>query len=270
MCCRKRWWAGVCEWMMSSGRLTQPSSSTTLYRRHHHVSENDMSVVTHQAPVEAARWLLHAVLQWCVVRTSCSVIESNESMCVRIVIAKSARVCMSVPAYTATLQLPQLTFQSKEYCWFSLTSYFVVFELVEMERFDTVSEAKFDFVCRELLLVITKTVINCNVKYFLVFSRYGEWLAIFYRECGHVVDSFETTCVRFLWVCEWKHFWNQWIFGKVTSKRVVVSCTLPAWPTHLLKDEESARDNHVLACNFAKYSPIKKIFFHSDSAINFS
>jgi len=27
----------------------------------------------------------------------------------------------------------------------------------------------------------------------------------------------------------------------------------------LLKDEESARDNHVLACNFAKYLPIKKI-----------
>ena len=30
--------------------------------------------------------------------------------------------------------------------------------------------------------------------------------------------------------------------------------------TALLKDEESARGNHVLACNFAKYSPIKKIF----------
>jgi len=28
----------------------------------------------------------------------------------------------------------------------------------------------------------------------------------------------------------------------------------------LLKGEESARDNHVLACNFAKYSPIKKKF----------
>jgi len=25
----------------------------------------------------------------------------------------------------------------------------------------------------------------------------------------------------------------------------------------LLKDEESARDNYVLACNFAKYSPIR-------------
>jgi len=30
----------------------------------------------------------------------------------------------------------------------------------------------------------------------------------------------------------------------------------------LLKDEESARDNHVFACNFAKCSPIL-IFFHS-------
>ena len=28
----------------------------------------------------------------------------------------------------------------------------------------------------------------------------------------------------------------------------------------LLKDKESARDNHVFACNFAKYSPIKKFF----------
>jgi len=37
----------------------------------------------------------------------------------------------------------------------------------------------------------------------------------------------------------------------------------------LLKDGESARDNHVLACNYARYSPIV-IFFHSDSAINLS
>ena len=27
----------------------------------------------------------------------------------------------------------------------------------------------------------------------------------------------------------------------------------------LLKDGERARDNHVLACNFAKYSPILKL-----------
>jgi len=36
----------------------------------------------------------------------------------------------------------------------------------------------------------------------------------------------------------------------------------------LLKDEESARDNHVLACNFAKYLPIKNSL--TDSAINLS
>jgi len=29
----------------------------------------------------------------------------------------------------------------------------------------------------------------------------------------------------------------------------------------LLKDEESARDNRVLACNFAQYLPIKKQYF---------
>ena len=31
---------------------------------------------------------------------------------------------------------------------------------------------------------------------------------------------------------------------------------------------QSARDNHVLACNFAKYSPIFKMFSFTDSAIN--
>jgi len=35
----------------------------------------------------------------------------------------------------------------------------------------------------------------------------------------------------------------------------------------LLKDGESARDNHVLACNFAKHLQFKK-FSPTDSAIN--
>jgi len=38
----------------------------------------------------------------------------------------------------------------------------------------------------------------------------------------------------------------------------------------LLKDEESAQDNHVLACNFAKYLPILTIFSLTDSRINLS
>jgi len=36
----------------------------------------------------------------------------------------------------------------------------------------------------------------------------------------------------------------------------------------LLKDLQSARNNQVLACNFAKYSPILKTFSPTDSAIN--
>jgi len=46
-----------------------------------------------------------------------------------------------------------------------------------------------------------------------------------------------------------------------------------AWLSHalfarlantLLKDEASARDNHAVVCNFAKYSPTF-IFFHSQT-----
>jgi len=33
----------------------------------------------------------------------------------------------------------------------------------------------------------------------------------------------------------------------------------------LLKDEESARHNHIFACNFAKYSLILKFFFHTQT-----
>jgi len=39
---------------------------------------------------------------------------------------------------------------------------------------------------------------------------------------------------------------------------------------HTGKDGESARDNRVLACNFAKYLPIFKMFSLADSAINLS
>jgi len=38
----------------------------------------------------------------------------------------------------------------------------------------------------------------------------------------------------------------------------------------LLRDGENARNNHVLACNFAKYSPFFNFFSLSDSTINLS
>jgi len=37
-----------------------------------------------------------------------------------------------------------------------------------------------------------------------------------------------------------------------------------------IKDEESARDSRVLACNSARYSPILEFFSLTDSAINLS
>jgi len=38
----------------------------------------------------------------------------------------------------------------------------------------------------------------------------------------------------------------------------------------LLKGEESAQDNLIFACNFAKYSLVLKFFALADSAINLS
>ena len=38
----------------------------------------------------------------------------------------------------------------------------------------------------------------------------------------------------------------------------------------LLKDEESARDNRILARNYTKFSKISKTFSLTDSAINLS
>ena len=68
--------------------------------------------------------------------------------------------------------------------------------------------------------------------------------------CGGVVNNqIKKGLLLSLWV---KFFVNRRIFGKFSSKNVFVTCPLRLANT-LLKDEESARDNHVLACNFAKY-----------------
>ena len=85
-----------------------------------------------------------------------------------------------------------------------------------------------------------------------------------YLRCGDVVNNqIKKKLLPRLWV----FFLNWWIFGKVTSKSVVVLCTLR---NTLQKDEESAPDYHAFACNFAKYSPILKHFSFADSAINLS
>jgi len=73
----------------------------------------------------------------------------------------------------------------------------------------------------------------------------------------------------YYWVCEWKFFLNQWIFGKVTSKSMVVSCTLHAWPTHCWKSKKMHDTIHLLPVTMLNIHRFKKISL-SDLAINFS
>jgi len=51
-------------------------------------------------------------------------------------------------------------------------------------------------------------------------------------------------------------FLNRWIFGKVTSKNVIVSCTFSVVQQCVDQAHRVHETNHVLACNFAKYSLI--------------
>ena len=82
-----------------------------------------------------------------------------------------------------------------------------------------------------------------------------------YSSCGGVVNNqkFE----RFIAECVSENFfYHRWIFGKSYKQECVCLMHFARLANTLLKDDESSRDNHVFACNFATYSPIL-IFFHS-------
>jgi len=69
------------------------------------------------------------------------------------------------------------------------------------------------------------------------------------------------TCLRCDGVAKSASDKKNFTMGEYLAKlqaRTWLSCALCALDQHTAKDEESARDNHVLACNFAKYSAIKK------------
>jgi len=51
-------------------------------------------------------------------------------------------------------------------------------------------------------------------------------------------------------------FFNRWTFGKCYKQERGCLMHFARLANTLLKDEESAQDNHVFACNFAKYLPI--------------
>ena len=66
-----------------------------------------------------------------------------------------------------------------------------------------------------------------------------------YLRCGGLVNNqIKKVHCR---VCE--YFFNRWIFGEQERGCLMHFARLA---NTLLKHDESARDNHVLACNFAK------------------
>ena len=88
-----------------------------------------------------------------------------------------------------------------------------------------------------------------------------------YLKCGGVVDNqIKKGLLLSLWVKTFVKSVNIWQSYKQERDCLVHFVRLA---NALLKDREIVRNNHVLACNFAKYSPIL-LFSRIDSEINLS
>jgi len=80
-----------------------------------------------------------------------------------------------------------------------------------------------------------------------------------YLKCGGVVNLLATKLKQvYCWVCKWKQLKSVNIWQSYKQERGCLMHFVRLANT-LLKDEASARENHVLACNFAKHSPVLKI-----------
>ena len=83
-----------------------------------------------------------------------------------------------------------------------------------------------------------------------------------YLRCGGVVNKqIKKGSLLSLWVIFFKSV-NIWKCHKQERGCLIHFASLA---NSLREDEESARENHVLACNFAEYSPISEIFSLADS-----
>jgi len=71
-------------------------------------------------------------------------------------------------------------------------------------------------------------------------------------QCGGIVNK--KLRKVYCWVCEWIFLVGEYL-AKLQA-RAWLSHAFARLANTLIKDEESARDNHILASNFAKYSPI--------------
>jgi len=87
-----------------------------------------------------------------------------------------------------------------------------------------------------------------------------------YLKCGGVVTN---QIKKGLLLSVWLNFLIDEYLATLQA-RAWLSRALCAPGQHTAKDEESTRDDHVFAYNFAKYSPILNFFSLTDSAINLS
>ena len=110
------------------------------------------------------------------------------------------------------------------------------------------------------------TLWNINVAKQAINDKLQGKVATYLRCGGVVYNQSKKGLLLSLWV---KKIVKIGEYLAKLQARAWLSHALCAQGQHTAKDEESARDNHVFACNFAKYSPIS-IFSLSDSAINLS
>jgi len=72
------------------------------------------------------------------------------------------------------------------------------------------------------ILTLAKQAINDKLQGSYIFKVWWGFLEVFNNQINKGL-------LLSLWV---KFSWNRWLFAKVTSKNVIDSCTLRAWPTH--------------------------------------
>jgi len=74
------------------------------------------------------------------------------------------------------------------------------------------------------------TLWNINVRKQAINDKFQGSVATYLKRGGLSIITLRKV---YCWV-RVKIFLNRWIFGKVTTKKVVVSCTLCVWPPHCL------------------------------------
>ena len=106
-----------------------------------------------------------------------------------------------------------------------------------------------------LPLIAYVATIPCETLNKRLTINYNVYSVATYLSCGGVVNN---QIKKGLLISLSAIFLNRWIFGKVTSKNVVVSCTLRAWPTHCWKTKKVHETNRFFLVSLPYIYRFKK------------